>query len=36
MAVGSHVNQLQQAVETLLPAIREAAVEIDDQRTLPE
>ena len=36
MAVGSHVNQLQQAVETLLPAIREAAAEIDDQRTLPE
>ena len=36
MAVGSHFNQLQQAVETLLPTIREAAAEIDDQRTLPE
>ena len=36
MAADSPVSQFQQAVEALLPAIREAAAEIDDQRTLPE
>ncbi len=36
MTVGSQAKQLLQAVEGMLPAIRDAAAEIDAQRTLPE
>ena len=36
MTSGSQVKQLIQAVESMLPAIRETATDVDAQRTLPD
>ena len=36
MTADSQSKQLIQAVESMLPAIREAALEVDAQRTLPD